>query len=193
MENGLKEIRKDALQNGLVLGAILLILDVIALYTLAHSKSVLLVFVAYLFGYLFIPLTAVILLINNLRKKIGGYWTLRQATSGIFIMFITGFLISSAINFVFVKFIQPQITLLAKDNFIKLITGFFSRINAEPDKVDELVANLEQQFNAVGPTSAGAVISNLLSSILILFIIALIFAAIFKKERPIINQPESPL
>jgi len=192
MENGLKEIRKDALKNGMVLGGILLILDILALYILAHTQSILLVFVAYLFGYLIIPLTAAILLIKNLRKKIGGYWALRQATSGIFIMFLSGYLISSAGSFLFVKYIHPQITLLAKDNFVTLITGFFTRINAEPDKVDELVENIELQFNAVGHSSVGAVFSNLLSSVIILFITALVFAAIFKRERPIvINQPES--
>lgn len=192
MENGLKEIRKDALKNGLILGGVLLVLDILALYILANSQSIFLVFVAYLFGYLIIPVVAAVLLIKNLRTKIGGYWTLRQATSGIFIMFFSGYLISSAGSFLFVRFIQPLIALQAKDNFVILITGFFNRINADPDKVDELVENIELQFNAAGQSGAGALISSLLSSIIVLFIAALIFAAIFKKERPVfINQPES--
>lgn len=191
MENGLKEIRKDAFTNGLILGAILLVLDVLALYILAHSQSILLVFFAYLFGYLVIPIIAAVILIKRLREKIGGYWNLRQATSGIFIIFLSAYLISSAGSFLFVKYIQPQITVDAKNNFTNLITAFLSKINAEPDKIDRIVEDIEMQFNAIGHTSLSAVASNLFTSIIILFITALIFASIFKRERQIINnQPE---
>ena len=73
MDNGLKEIRKDALQNGLILGCVLLLLDIIALFVLANSESILVVFLSYLFGYLIIPITAAVILIKRLREKIGGF------------------------------------------------------------------------------------------------------------------------
>lgn len=193
MEKGLKEIRKDALQNGLILGGILLILDILALFVLAYSESIMLVFISYLFGYLIIPLTAAIILIKRLREKIGGYWSFRQATSGIFIVFLSAYLISSAGSFVFIKYVHPQITVDAKNNFVNVLSGFLNRIDADPDKIDEMTEKIEQQFDAIANNSVSSVISNLLSSIIILFIIALIFAAIFKRERPTaFNQPENP-
>lgn len=194
MDNGLKEIRKDALQNGLILGGVLLLLDIIALYVLANSESILVVFLSYLFGYLIIPITAAVILIKRLREKIGGFWNLRQATSGIFIVFISAYLISSAGSFVFIKYIYPEITLKAKDNLVGLTSDFLNKLNADPDKIDEMVENIELQFESIGQNSVGSIISNLLSSIIILFITALIFAAIFKRERPIaIDHPENSI
>ncbi len=194
MDNGLKEIRKDALQNGLILGGVLLLLDIIALYVLANSESILVVFLSYLFGYLIIPITAAVILIKRLREKIGGFWNLRQATSGIFIVFISAYLISSAGSFVFIKYIYPEITLKAKDNLVGLTSDFLNKLNADPEKIDEMVENIELQFESIGQNSVGSIISNLLSSIIILFITALIFAAIFKRERPItIDHPENSI
>ncbi len=185
MDKALKEIRKDALQNGLILGGVLLVLDILALFVLANSESILVVFLCYLFGYLIIPVTAAVILIKRLREKIGGFWTLRQATSGIFIVFISAYLTSSAGSFVFIKYIYPEITVRAKDNFVNLTSGFLNKLNADPAKIDEMIENIELQFEAVGHNNASSIFSNLLSSIIILFITAFIFAAIFKRERPI--------
>ena len=192
MNNSLKAIRKDALKKGLKLAVILLVLDILALYILAHRQCILMVFLAYLFGYLVIPIIIAVILIKGLRKKIGGYWNLRQATSGIFIIFLSAYLISSAGSFLFVKFVQPQVTLDAKNNLVNLLTGFLDKIGAQPDKIDETVENIETQFEAIGHYSTSAVISNLLSSIIVLFITALIFAAIFKRDQPI-NYKQSDL
>ena len=192
MDKSLKEIRQDALQNGLILGGVLLVLDILALFILARSQSILMVSISYLFGYLIIPLTAAIILIKRLRKKIGGFWNFRQATSGIFIMFLSAYLISSAGSFVFIKYIHPQITLDAKNNFVNVLSGFLNRMNTEPEKIDDIAEKIEQQFEAIAHTSFSSVVSNLLSSIIILFITALIFAAIFKREQFIAtHQPEN--
>ena len=184
MENGLKGIRKDAFQAGVILGVVLLLLDIIEFYILGHSASVSLIFLSHLFVNLIIPLIVAIVLIKRLRRKTGGYWNLRQATSGIFIAFITAYILSAPGTFLFVKYINPSLIVEAKDNLVNVLSGFFDRINAEQDKVDDLLANIELHFNAVAQGGFGAVISNLLSSIIILFVTALIFAAIFKREVP---------
>lgn len=192
MDNGLKKIRKDAFSNGLILGAILLVLDILALYALAYSKSVLVIFLAYLFVYLIIPLVAAIILIKRLRKRIGGFWNFRQATSGIFILFISAYIISSAGSFLFIKYINPSITVKAKDNFVNVIGNLFERIDADTERSDEIIENIQTQFDAMAKSSASAMVSNLLSSIIILFITALIFAAIFKQEPALPATPNDP-
>jgi NADH:ubiquinone oxidoreductase subunit 6 (subunit J) len=185
---GLKEIRKDAFLKGLVLGALLLIIDIASLYLLANSQSLMIILLSYLMAYFIIPLTVAIILIKKLREKIGGYWTLRQATSGIFIMFLTGYLFSSAGSFVFIKYVQPQIPEMAKNNFVNVFSNFMSRVDADQDKIDETVENIEQQFEAMGQATVGSFFGNMVTSIIILFITALILAAIFKRENPVPDQ-----
>jgi hypothetical protein len=187
MDIELKAIRKDALQHGLVLGAVLLVLDLIALYTLAYSQSVLLIALAYLVGSFIVPLVTAILLIKSLRAKVGGYWNQRQATSGIFIMFLSAHIISSLGNFVFLRFIRPQIILEAKDNLVDNLTRFFVSMKAETEKIDEIMESIEQRFAVISQDSLSVVVSNFIFSIIIIVVTALIFAAIFKRERPIVS------
>ncbi|MBC8052253.1 MAG: DUF4199 domain-containing protein [Sphingobacteriaceae bacterium] len=194
MDSGLKRIRKQAFSNGFILGAVLLIADILILYALAYSKSVSLIFFSYLLVVFIIPLTAAIILIRHLRKKIGGYWNLRQATSGIFIIFISAYLISSAGSFLFIQYMKPDIMADAKRNSVNVFGNFFEKIDADPDEADKLIESVETQFDSMSKSSAGSVFSNLLSSIIILFVAALIFGAIFKREEPVLlnsNTPES--
>jgi hypothetical protein len=181
MEN-LKAIRKDSLINGLILGVVLLVIDIITLYILANSQSIAVIALSYLFGYLIIPLFAAVVLIKKLREKIGGYWSFRQATSGIFIMLLSAYILSASLSFAFIRHIEPTITLKAKDNFVNVFSNFMNKIDADTDKIDETVENIEKQFDSMTEISVSSVLSNLLSSIIVLFIAALIFAAIFKRE-----------
>lgn len=192
MDISLKELRPGAMKYGLLLGVIILVLDLIALYVLAYSESLILVSTAYLLGYIILPIIAAIILIKRLRDDIGHYWVFRQATSGIFIMFLCAYLISTAGNFIYLKYIHPDVTLAAKDNFISLFTGFLSKISASPDKIDEAIESIEMRFSQVAVPGFSEIISGLLSSIIIIFICALIFAAIFKKDPPILFPKSDP-
>lgn len=186
---GLKEIRKDAFIKGLTLGVLLLFIDILSLYLLAYSGSIAVIILSYLFAYLIIPLTAAIILIKKLRAKIGGYWNLRQATSGIFILLFSAYLLSSIGSFVFIKHIAPEITPKAKDNFVNVFSNFMEKADADQDKIDETIEDIEQKFDAMQQASFGSFLSSMLSSIIMLFVTALIFAAIFKREDPVSDQP----
>jgi hypothetical protein len=188
MSNGLKEIRKDAFKSGLILGLGLLLLDSIAFYILAYGSSLVAIGIAYVLCYLVIPLLFAIVLIKSLRGKIGGYWTQRQATSGIFIMFLCAHILSSLGNFLFVRYLQPQIIPQAKDNLIRVIGSFLAGVKTEAQKINEIILSIEQRFDLIAHETIGVLLSNLMFSIIVIFITALIFAAIFKREY-LVHQP----
>lgn len=170
------------------MGVLLFISQLLALYFLAYSKSIVVILLAYSFSYFIIPLVGAILLIIKIRRLIGGYWTLRQATSGIFILFLTAYLLSSTASFVYGRYLQPQMVDRASDNFVNVFSNTMSGLKADQDKIDEFVEMVEQQSEAAKKVSILNMFSNMIPIILVLFIVALIFAAIFKKEHPVLSN-----
>lgn len=181
----IKEIRKNSFLNGLGLGALLFLSQLLALYFLGYSQSIVVIILAYSFSYFIIPVVAAILLIIKIRRLGGGYWTLRQATSGIFILFLTAYVISSTASFVYGRYIQPKMVDKASENFVNVFSDTMGSLNADQDKIDEFVEMVEQQSADAAQVSIGNMFTNMVPTILILFLVALIFAAIFKKEHPV--------
>jgi hypothetical protein len=189
MAEGLKEIRKDALINGLILGLVLLVIDIAALYAFAFSHSTVFILLVYVLSSILLPLAAVIILVSRLRTKIGGYWTLRQATSGIFITFIIAYLSSSFGTLLSFKIIPSRVNLAAKTNFIDAIRSLLASIKAPQEKINGAVTSIAQRFDAADAINVSSIFSNLIFLVIILFVAAFLFAAIFKSESPIsVNQ-----
>jgi hypothetical protein len=189
MAEGLREIRKDALINGLILGLVLLVIDIAALYAFAFSHSTVFILLVYVLSSILLPLAAVIILVSMLRTKIGGYWTLRQATSGIFITFIIAYLSSSFGTLLSFKVIPSRVNLAAKTNFIDAIRSLLAGIKAPQEKINGAVTSIAQRFDAADAINVGSIFSNLIFLVIILFVAAFLFAAIFKSESPIsVNQ-----
>src|SRR5437868_4607436 len=104
-----KTIKKQGLIRGLILGSVLTAIGIAYFYlTIGIPSPVLIAVNLVLFPYI-LPIVAAAFLCFNLRRKIGGFWTLRQAVTGIFIMFaisyITEFILQDQ---VFVKVIEPN-------------------------------------------------------------------------------------
>src|SRR4051794_29071294 len=105
-----RDLKKYSLRNGLILGLILLAFNIISFYLITTVlKSPLgVIGVPYLFSII-LPIPFAIVSCYNLRVLMGASWDFRIATSGIFIMFLTAYLvIFIGRDLIFAKAIEPQ-------------------------------------------------------------------------------------
>ena len=123
---------------------------------------------------------------NMLRKKIGGYWILRQAVTGIFIMFVVAFAIQFfSYDVLFKKVIDTNVN----ENIHKAWENANLKTlkqGADPKTVqsreEKINSNYAEQQKAGSVT---AVVLNIAITVILIFVASLIFAALFKREPPL--------
>mgnify|MGYP002374214911 FL=1 len=181
MELSLENLNKAASTNGVIIGILSTVIGVVTYYvfpSLLGSMS---------FGIatLVISLLIYVFFTLDLRKKIGGFWTFKEALKGIFLMSFIAGLIYSLANVVFYKFIEP--------GAFEKIAGFmesgmsqtFENMGMEQEKIDEAVAKQIEGIKAQYDPTFAQFFKNLGIAVIIQFVMSLIFAAIFKKESPV--------
>ncbi|WP_407431510.1 DUF4199 domain-containing protein [Arcticibacter sp.] len=185
-----RELKKGGAINGLIFGIIVLLAGIISVYMLANTANFALVVATPLIVSLLVPLGAAVFLALSLRKRVGGYWTLRQATTGIFIMFIVAYTFSTVGNFVFYEVSGPALKAKTKENLVRVTTSFLERQGANQDEIDASVDKVNAGFAEGAVLTTGQMVQGYLQAIIIIFVVALIFAAIFKKEPPVFVREE---
>lgn len=187
MEDIKSLIKKEGLSSGLLLGLALLVLGIIAYYILISAQAAvwLIVVVPIVFTML-IPIGIAVYFTIDLRKKVGGYWNFRQATTGIFIMFLVAFAIQYVgRDLLFAKFIEPDMVVKMQDAVVKSTASMMEKAGADQTKIDEKIDDIQKQFDSQKDQTIGSTIQGLATSVIFVFIIALIFGGIFKKEKPL--------
>lgn len=181
----LENLKPEAAKNGIGLGLISLVLGVISSYVLVNVSSVMAIYLIPMLIGLLLPLVISIFFCIDLRKKVGGFWNLRQATSGIFIMFLISYVISTAGTLIFTKFIEPDMKTSIQSRMIDATSEALKQQGMDQDEIDkkieEINAGFEKQAN-------GTVMQNIqghVIGIILIFVFALLFGAIFKKEKPL--------
>ena len=121
----------------------------------------------------------------DMRKKIGGYWSFKEALGNIFTMFFIQAIIVFFFTIVFAKFIEPEYAVKMKEIVSVSTQEMLENIGMDQDKIDQAMAEsdirLEKQFN---PGLKDIAIG--LGTVAIMYFVgALIFAAIFKKDQPV--------
>jgi hypothetical protein len=185
-----RELKKGGAINGLIFGIIVLLAGIISVYMLANTANFALVVATPLIVSLLVPLGAAVFLTLSLRKRVGGYWTLRQATTGIFIMFIVAYTFSTVGNFVFYEVSRPDLKAKTKENLVRVTTSFLERQGANQDEIDASVDKVNAGLAEGAVLTTGQMVQGYLQAIIIIFVVALIFAAIFKKEPPVFVREE---
>lgn len=180
-----KKLKQAGAINGFLLGIIVLLAGILSIFLLANTSSFAIVVATPVFITFILPVAATVILVLNLRKRGGGYWNLRQATTGIFIMFLVAYIISAAGNYAFSKVLGEDLKVKTKENLIRLSSGFLEKQGVDQDKIDREIKKINEGFAETPSISAAKIIQGFLQAIILLFVIALIFAAIFKKEPPV--------
>ena len=181
MEFSLENLNKAASTNGVIIGILSTVIGVVTYYVFPS----LLGSMSFGIGTLVVSLLIYVFFTIDLRKKIGGFWTFKEALKGIFLMSFIAGLIYSLANVVFYKFIEP--------GAFEKIAGFmesgmsqtFENMGMEQEKIDEAVAKQIEGIKAQYDPTFAQFFKNLGIAVIIQFVMSLIFAAIFKKETPV--------
>lgn len=183
-------LRQYGAKYGLIFGAVLLVIGVLSVYSAAdlNLSAVGFYLMLYILPFLLKIIFAVVFALQ-LRKTLGGYWTLKQATTGFFFMFYMAFLISFIGNdIVFSRLIDPA-TVQKANNQTVVYYRQAQQIARIPQKeLDARVKDMQAALNV--PVTPGIIIAYLLRQVMILFLVSLVFGAIFKREQPAFKQQD---
>lgn len=129
-----------------------------------------------------LPIIIAILLCLRLREKIGGYWTLRQAASGIFVMFFTSYLIFFFSMILYSKVIDPEMELNIQNKIEVVKAAIRKNQNTSQQHINEETAALRKDYNERQKSGAWSYVQSFGIVVLLLFLASLIFGALFKNE-----------
>ncbi len=185
-----KRLRTTGVVFGLLLGVVLTVLSIASFYIILSATSVVIISsVPFIFSVLF-PILLVVVLCFNFRKRVGGFWTLREAATGIFIMFFTAFVIQFALrDQLFAKVIEPHMIEKTQAAMTNSVTKFLKESKTNPEIIKKKLAEIQGEFDAQKDVTIGRQIQGVGISIIFMFVLAIIFAAFFKKEAQVYNPP----
>lgn len=181
----LENLKPEAVKNGIGLGLITLILGILSAYLLVGTESMTTVFLVPIILSLIIPLGIAIFFSLDLRKKIGGFWNLRQATSGIFIMFLVTYVISNIGNVIFNEFIEKDMASRIQNTVVETTSSMMKSQGIDEDKIDKQIEKMNSDFEQKQQGTIMQTIQGHVIGVIIVFVIALLFGAVFKKEPPL--------
>lgn len=180
-------IRKQSITKGLILGVIMSVLSIFSFYYITSMvTSLLLITIGPFVLSILIPLIVAILFCVDLRKAIGGFWNYKQAVTGLFIMFFAAYVVQYLlVSLLFAKVIEPQMVQKTQTAMTTAVSGMLEKSNASQESIDAKMEDIQKQFDAQKDPSVAKQMQSFAVSILFVFVVALIFAAFFKKERPL--------
>jgi hypothetical protein len=177
---------KLAINNGLFIGGISAVLNILIYYIYPQMMGN----TIYGIFMMFIAMGLYVFFTIDLRKKIGGFWSFKEALKGIFLMSFIAGLLSTFVNFVFYKFIEPgafeQISGIITEN----LTVTYEKLGMDQVTIDNTIEKVLESMKSQFNPSFVDLLKTLGIGVLIQFIMSLIFAAIFKKEQPIFTSTE---
>jgi len=185
MDDLKKKIRIYGVKNGLLLGIAVVLLTIISFYFITgFTKSPLLFIAAPITLRVLIPIAIVVALCFRMRTQIGGLWTFKQATTGIFIIFVTAYFINIiGIDIVFYKFVEPDSAQKTQTAAINMKTNLMKTTGAGQKDIDAAIVDMKKDMS---PNKDGSVVNILMGYgfvILFLFVFALIFSALLRNAE----------
>ena len=178
-------VRKRAIRNGLIWTAV----DILLFLIVYYSKPELMGSFSWSGIRMVIGLALAVYFCIDLRK-VAGYWNFREALSNIFLMFIISAVIVYFFTILFGKYIEPGYAEKMKGYVIENTTGMMEKFKVDQETIDQAVEDAEESFEKQFNPGFKEIAMSLGTSVIIYFIGALIFAAIFKRERPLFQQAE---
>lgn len=186
-----RKIKRQGLINGLLLGGILSVISILYFYfmILIAKSAVSITIGSVLFSYV-LPIGISILFCNNLKKRVGGFWNLRQATTGIFIMFFASYLMVYIVkDQVFAKVIEPNMVHKTETAMLNALHKLKESSPQNAKEADVKIAEMRKAFEGEKNITIGQQIQSFAVSIIFLFVLSIIFAAFYKNE----GQAQRPL
>jgi hypothetical protein len=176
-------VRKQGALRGILFGVIMLTIDILKLYYLAYwAKSPLTTFIVLYPVYYIVLFGIALFFINSLRIKIGRYWTLKQAITGIFILlFISSIIWNNGLTLFSAK-INPEVAQKAHVGFVETRKAAMLSQKQPIEKVNKEVASMNANFSAGTSFSVASFFRSLFITIILVFAVSTLLGALFKKE-----------
>lgn len=133
-------------------------------------------------------LTSIVLavyFIKDIRAKIGGYWSFREALKYIFVLFFIQTALTMIFTTAFGKWIEPSYIEMRLAEARNEAVENAEKMFRDQDQIDAVVEQSEQWSTFLIDPDLKAFLLMLGIMVIFYFIGALIFAAIFKRERPV--------
>ncbi len=186
MEPSLLNLNKSAATNGLILGVLSFVLSLMVYYVSPSSMGS----TSFGLGMIVLSLVLYVVFTIDLRKKIGGFWSFKEALKGIFLMMFIAGLVDALLKGVFYKFIEPDAYAKISGYVIDNLNHTYENMGMSQDQIDPIIEKVKESLK--GQFNPGIVdfLKTLGILAIIEFICALIFAAIFKKEQPMFATVE---
>lgn len=121
----------------------------------------------------------------DLRKKIGGYWSFREALGNIFLMFFVQVIVYTIFTTAFAKWIEPGYANMMREATLNATTQMAEAFSSDQEVIDKMIEEAEKSIEKQVNPGFMDFIQGLAIAAIFYFIGALIFAAIFKRERPV--------
>ncbi|MFB2118493.1 DUF4199 domain-containing protein [Parapedobacter sp. 2B3] len=173
--------KKVAITNALIWAVINIIIFLLVYY----ASPTLMANPAFGFITIAIGIGLAIYFTIDLRKKIGGYWSFREALGNIFLMFIVQVVISTAFTTAFAKWIEPDYANMMREVTLNATTQMAETFSSDQEVIDKMIEEAEKSIEKQVNPGLMDFIQGLAIAAIFYFIGALIFAAIFKRERPV--------
>jgi hypothetical protein len=119
-----------------------------------------------------------------MRKKQGGYWGFKASVTAIFIMFMVCYaILTIGRDLVFAKLIEPDMAQKTQAVMLNVKAEQLKIGGASQTEINSQITELKKEFAAASPGGL-SIVQDYVTNIIFLFAIAVVFAAIFKKEPP---------
>lgn len=193
MENKKSPLLSAVINNGLIFGASLVVLNVL-FYLLIDMESISLFALAGLgFAAGFLPLViGLILLIRNYKKKeLGGFMKYKQGLwYGTYVTF-TAAIVLALYTLVFNNVIDPDYTKKTQEAVVEKTLSFMELSGVPQDMIEEQMEQLEEAMNnEIDNAKLITPLKSILITTITGFVISLILAAILKKEPSVFEGSE---
>jgi hypothetical protein len=177
------DLKRHSLINGAVLGLILLSFNIVSFYliTTVIKSPIGVIGVPYLFSII-LPIPFAIMVCYKLRVQIGRGWDFRVATSGIFIMFLTAYLVVFiGRDQLFARVIEPQMGTKIEKAILDATPVALKKSGATDKQIAEKEKEIRAQFETQNNITIGQEIESFVISIILIFGVAIVFGALFKR------------
>lgn len=183
-----KQLRIAGVTFGLVLGVALTLFSISSFYIMITTSSVILISAVPFIFSVILPLILVVILCFYFRKKIGGRWTMREAATGIFVMFFAAFIVQFLLrDMLFAKVVEPNMIQKTEQAMTTAVSSFLNKSKASPQDIAKKMEDIKAQFEGQKDFSIGKQIEGMGISIIFMFVLAIVFAAFFKNEQQAYN------
>lgn len=178
-----RKLRKMALVNGCILAIVNIVMMLLVFYYMPH----LMVRMIFVGAQLVIGVALIVYFSLDMRRKMGGYWSFKEAVTGIFIMLFFSAVLTFGYTLLFGNLIDPSYPIKLKEAAIAKANEVMSTMdpNIDQNKINQANADIDAQFDRRFDPTVTDIFQNVCVMAIMYFIVSLIFATILKKEKPI--------